>query len=802
MRKPRISVVSLLILIAVALLLIACGLTTPIATAPAPTSPPTALPPTKPPATSRGRCGDGVCDGPENAQNCPQDCAETTATSVPTSAPGQTAEALGARDESACRNPNPHRAVVTEELLDFYNSLADGGFEEGEAEVVIADHHLETLERATVERVSETARTGSYGYAVTAGPGEGITFSIKAYIEKGEDTRYSIWVRSPDGEVTLQPLVYWVMLDLSPGASPEEGELGQPFRADPVTVGPEWTQVRFVVENTKGIRCALFSFEVGPNTTLHLDDAQVESRLWRMAEYDGPSRTVGGILVPAEPVAPVHISFLIHIEDPSLMQANETFFQMKSVIFREVARIFYEHGGFLTIQPEQDWPMAAEAGFHPGLLAELVEDYNVHYSTHTHGPKCRDDRGLLRSAGDCNAHPEWDKNFDDDDVIEYVRNLSDLITDASGTSVTDHNGNFEFTQASRYAEIPMLTWSAYKNHNIQRTYDRLINNPWRPGEGNANADVENFMTHHPETDIVYIPGWGQALTRHHGRVLTRLRPLVSQFIRFADPDRVNTFYAILHVDHFHSREGNRDYIAYDEATGEITYSDEFKQHLQYWDDMLTELIDPLVEEGYLQWTSLPEMGELYLEWEAACVALQEITVPADTSTEALSPTQTASLQGVTAPANTPIEMSSPVVVPANLCREAEQIVFSCQIKGSDKILSVCAAQNLDRENGYLQYRFGTNKEVELEFPSDIRDSQKAFRYSRYTRPLVTYLRLSFQENNYTFTVYDDYTAETGTEHRCAGVTVVSPDGKQTDFECETPIISNLMLLEYIVPKGE
>ena len=136
------------------------------------------------------------------------------------------------------------------------------------------------------------------------------------------------------------------------------------------------------------------------------------------------------------------------------------------------------------------------------------------------------------------------------------------------------------------------------------------------------------------------------------------------------------------------------------------------------------------------------------------VALQ-ITVPTNTPTEAPLPTQTASLQGVTAPANTPIEMPSLVVVPANLCREAEQIVFSCQIKGSDKILSVCAAQNLDRENGYLQYRFGTNKEVELEFPGDIRDSQKAFQYSRYTRPLVTYLRLSFQENNYTFTVYDN-----------------------------------------------
>ena len=60
------------------------------------------------------------------------------------------------------------------------------------------------------------------------------------------------------------------------------------------------------------------------------------------------------------------------------------------------------------------------------------------------------------------------------------------------------------------------------------------------------------------------------------------------------------------------------YITYDAATGEPVYSDLFLQDLQYWDDMLTELIDPLVAEGYLQWTSLPEMGELYLEWEGEC----------------------------------------------------------------------------------------------------------------------------------------------------------------------------------------
>jgi hypothetical protein len=224
----------------------------------------------------------------------------------------------------------------------------------------------------------------------------------------------------------------------------------------------------------------------------------------------------------------------------------------------------------------------------------------------------------LRSAEDCNANQQWDRDVTDDDVVEYVRNLRDLLAQASGTPVTDHNGNFDFTQASRFAEIPMLTWSVYKNYTNQRTYDRLINNPWRPAHCNAVRDIEAFLTHDPNTDIVYIPGWGQALTRHHERALTRLRPMVSQFIRYADPERVNTFYAVLHVDHFRARDYGPDYITYDERTGEFAYSDEFLQDLQYWDDTMTELIDPLVAEGYLQWTSLPEMGELYRAWEESC----------------------------------------------------------------------------------------------------------------------------------------------------------------------------------------
>jgi hypothetical protein len=48
------------------------------ATPPPPPPPPAATPEPRATKPAEGPCGDGVCDGPENPQNCPQDCAEAT----------------------------------------------------------------------------------------------------------------------------------------------------------------------------------------------------------------------------------------------------------------------------------------------------------------------------------------------------------------------------------------------------------------------------------------------------------------------------------------------------------------------------------------------------------------------------------------------------------------------------------------------------------------------------------------------------------------------------------------------------
>ena len=502
----------------------------------------------------------------------------------------------GTVTSETCSTPAPNYGSVSENYLIWLDWMVDGSFET-ESGVVELDEPGRELRPATLTRPRDAARTGDWGYEVAATSNQGGTFPV-------------IWVRSPGGPATLTLDLLFV-----------KGNSDELVEGESVRVGSEWTELRISAEVNTSYEYGLISVDVGPDMTIHFDDAVSEWRQWKPAEFDeGEGRVVGGINVPNRPAAPVHMSVLIHIEDPQNLETQEAYFQEQTAIFRELARVLHEHGGFLTIQPEHDWIEAAEGGFHPGLLQELSEDYNVAYSTHTHGPNCRDPEGVLRSAAACQRG--WDDDIDDDDVIEYITGLQELIEDASGQAVTDHNGNFDFEVGSRLGEVPMRTWSGYKSFLNQRTYDTLMVNPWRPTDAHPLYNVDTFLTHDPETDIVYVPGWGQALSRQIERLPVRLPGILGQFIAHATPGRVNTFYFVTHVGHYEPDDRTDDYISYNARTGELTFGEQFERDLAYWDQMLTDTVDPLVEAGYLSWTPMTEVADLYSDWEEACEGLE------------------------------------------------------------------------------------------------------------------------------------------------------------------------------------
>jgi hypothetical protein len=535
-------------------------------------------------------CGDGICEGPENRSNCPQDCG---------SAPSDGA-------------PNPLRAIVSRDLLGWRDWLGDGGFEQGMDAVVILEHPATQLSAASVTRTPDAARSGAFGVRIEASEGEGVRFALRAKVEKGESTRCTFWARSADQPVQLAVSV----LGVEAGQA-EPRPLHTPD--GPFEIGTDWTKVQFTFGNTRGVEYALLALDVGPNRTLDLDDVAIEAEQWVVPSVCRLERIVGGIQVPITPAAPIHFNVLIHIEDPRLITQREGYFLQKTTVFTELARVLHEHGGFLTIQPEEDWPMASLT-FAPTTLSDLSMEYGVAYSTHTHGPACIDPDGRLRSNQDCNdcrTCPGWSGIETDTDPYtpEYVGALRELISNVSGTEVSDHNGNFHYGNTAALADAGISTWSAFKDHNTQSTFDQLFTNPWRPSDCDAIETPELFQTHDPDGSVIFIPGWGQAITRHPERLHERLAAMLAQVLCHADPDRVNTFYIVTHVDHYRGEDGE-PYIEVDESTGRVTLHEAFYRDLGYWEETLTELIDPLIAEGYLAWTSLPEIGQLFCEWEA------------------------------------------------------------------------------------------------------------------------------------------------------------------------------------------
>ena len=72
----------------------------------------------------------------------------------------------------------------------------------------------------------------------------------------------------------------------------------------------------------------------------------------------------------------------------------------------------------------------------------------------------------------------------------------------------------------------------------------------------------------------------------------------------------------------------------------------------------------------------------------------------------------------------PVDRTEPT-----LCREQEQIIFSC-VTGRSKIVSLCAEGNLQKKDGRIQYRFGRSNAIELSYPERSDEWNDAFRFSK------------------------------------------------------------------------
>lgn len=130
----------------------------------------------------------------------------------------------------------------------------------------------------------------------------------------------------------------------------------------------------------------------------------------------------------------------------------------------------------------------------------------------------------------------------------------------------------------------------------------------------------------------------------------------------------------------------------------------------------------------------------------------------------------------------------------SLCAKNEHIIFSCRVghsgsragTSSGKIVSLCASPDLDKDHGYLQYRFGLPGKVELEYPSSRAGTQQLFQYSHYMRYQVDLTEINFAVDGYQYQVFDTYNGEEKPAISEEGVTVKSSDNaKEVAYLCRS-----------------
>lgn len=91
----------------------------------------------------------------------------------------------------------------------------------------------------------------------------------------------------------------------------------------------------------------------------------------------------------------------------------------------------------------------------------------------------------------------------------------------------------------------------------------------------------------------------------------------------------------------------------------------------------------------------------------------------------------------------------------------EEVIFSFETaKGKKMVLAK------DKKDGYIIYRFGTDKKIELEYPKEKnKESWNKFTYSHYSRGggvqnlAMDITSIYFQIGNFDYAVYDDYYSE-------------------------------------------
>ena len=270
---------------------------------------------------------------------------------------------------------------------------------------------------------------------------------------------------------------------------------------------------------------------------------------------------------------------------------NPQFFDKQVKDILEVTQIVEAHGGRMTIQAQSPFTtVAIESG--NTILADLAasgHEIALHFHEDAHMGKNSASRSMQ----------EW---------CDVLKEEIGYVTQASGvTDIRYWSGGNLYADMYEAAECAgLIVNSDWKNPNTQSTDMSLTGvQPWRPAGGTDGTDFTLFTQNDPNGAIVFLPE-GQydktdfAASRRSDEAggdeayFEYLKESLYASLEAAEAGKVNVFHFTIHPGEF--RGDPQDPFGVIEK-------------------FLTEVVDPLVASGNLQWMTLSEMADAYAEIE-------------------------------------------------------------------------------------------------------------------------------------------------------------------------------------------
>ncbi len=222
------------------------------------------------------------------------------------------------------------------------------------------------------------------------------------------------------------------------------------------------------------------------------------------------------------------------------------------------------------------------------FVARLTQQYDVTWSTHTHGPQ--------------------GANVTMADLIAYTMERKNNI-EAAGSSgpVTDHNGNFDMPDLDQLASVGFATLSADKVSATQFPPNGYYLNPWCPSDVSPHTNETAWVLHDRFGDLIFIPGTGSSVIRYKFQLRDMTERYLTSALASVQPGQINAYTMVDYVDHFFSTNNlsAKQYIR----------SPEFQQDLDYYDELFKCFITPLVQSNYIIWATIPDIQAHFEAWE-------------------------------------------------------------------------------------------------------------------------------------------------------------------------------------------